>query len=219
VGGELLVTLGVVVLLFAVWQLWWTDVLASRNYDAARDELQSEWGITDPATGVPREVTPEYGKPFGLMYIPAMGERAWKVPIIQGTDLELLHDGVGHHVRSALPGQVGNMAIAGHRTTYGAPFADIDQMHPGDQVIVETKYGWYVYQVDRSTIIEFWEGWVLDPVPGKPRGTEPKQAMITIYGCHPKFSAAQRFVWFGHLVDEYTKTAGTPPAIQAHGRG
>lgn len=216
--GEIFVTLGVIILLFVGYQLWWTDVLARNTYADTRAWLQQEWGIGDASGRVPATVTPEWAKPFGLMYIPELRDRAWGVPILEGTTQEILQGGVGHHPGSAVPGEMGNVAIAGHRTTYGAPFGDIDHLEPGDQVIIETKTGWYIYQMDNKEIIDFWEGWVLDPVPGKPRNTIPTQELITIYSCHPKFSAAQRYVWFGHLVDKFTKGTGTPPAIDRYGR-
>ncbi len=217
VVGEVLITLGVLVLLFVVWQLWWTDVLAGRAQAEARGDLQREWTIGSADQQLPPGVAPAYGKAFGLMYVPGLRDRAWGVPIIEGTEHDLLSDGVGHHVGTALPGEPGNFAVAGHRTTYGAPFADIDTLAPGDQVIVETAKGWYVYELRRDRIINYWEGWVLDPVPGEPRDTGPTRELITIYACHPKFSMAQRYVWFGRLVDEYRKSAGTPPAIDRYG--
>lgn len=217
VTGEVLVTLGVLILLFVGWQLWWTDVIAGRAYADTRANLEQQWQLGDGRGALPRPVTPEPGKAFGLIYIPAMGDRSWGVPIIQGTSLDLLQEGVGHHPESAMPGQVGNMVIAGHRTTYGAPFGDIETLKPGDQVIVETRNGWYIYQLDRNTIIEGTDRWILDAAPGEPKGTAPTERLITIYSCHPKYSAAQRFVWFGHLVDEYPRSAGTPAAIQQHG--
>lgn len=216
--GEILITIGVLILLFVAWQLWWTDVLANRAYAETRGQLTQEWGVDETAGREPPPVTATYGKPFGLMYIPALRDRVWGVPIVQGTDLELLQNGLGHHVSSALPGEVGNFAVAGHRTTYAAPFADIENLRQGDEVIVETKHGWYIYELDRSEVIEAAEGWVLDPVPGKPEDTKPTEKLITIYACHPKFSAAQRYVWFGRQVDEYSKAYGTPPAIEAYGR-
>ena len=218
VAGEILITLGLLILLFVGWQLWWTDVLAHRAYVETRALLNQEWGIYDTVGREPRPVEATYGKAFALMYIPGMRDSAWGVPGNQGTDLSFLQNGVGHHEDSAMPGELGNFAVAGHRTTYGAPFGNIDQLAKGDQVIVETKHGWYIYELDRSEIIDGWEGWVLDPVPGKPRNTVPTEALITIYACHPKFSAAQRYVWFGHLVDEYSRSSGTPPAIEAYGK-
>ncbi len=222
VAGEVLITVGLLILLFVGWQLWWTDVIAERAYDQTRAQLTQEWGVVAPEDGklqLPPPVQATYGKPFGLLYVPALPDSAWGVPIIQGTDLALLQNGVGHHENSALPGEVGNFAVAGHRTTYAAPFGDIQDLAQGDEVIVETKHGWYIYELDESVIIDAWEGWVLDPVPGKPRDTIPTQALITIYACHPKFSAAQRYVWFGHLVEEYSRSSGTPAAITARGEG
>ena len=218
VAGEILITIGVLILLFVAWQLWWTDVLANRAYAESRGLLTQEWGVDETSGREPPPVQAQTGKPFGLMYIPALRDRVWGVPIIQGTDLELLQNGLGHHESSALPGEKGNFVVAGHRTTYAAPFSDIENLRKGDQVIVETKHGWYVYELDRSEVIDAWEGWVLDPVPGQPRTTQPTRELITIYACHPKFSAAQRYVWFGHLVDKFSKSSGTPPAIEQYGR-
>jgi sortase A len=218
VVGELLITAGVVLLLFVAWQLWWTDIIAGRAYEAGRQELRREWGIGSPDGALPASVDTTAGQPFGLIYIPRLRARAWGVPVIEGTDYQLLTEGFGHHESSALPGEVGNFAIAGHRTTYGAPLAEVEDLRAGDQVIVETASGWYVYELDRHEIIDYWEGWILDPVPGRPRSTQPTQELITMYACHPRFSAAQRYVWFGRLVDEYPKSQATPPAIQRYGK-
>lgn len=215
--GEVLITIGVVVALFAVWQVWWTDVLAHRTFDDTRADLAREWGIDDTVGRAPPTPRTEYGGAFGLLYVPALGDAAWGVPIIEGTRYELLTGGVGHHVSTALPGTPGNMAIAGHRTSYGAPFSEIDTLRRGDQVIVETRNGWFLYELDHSVIVAADAGWILDPVPGEP-GATPTRPTIVIYGCHPKYSAAQRFVWFGHQVDAYAKSVATPPAIQRFGK-
>ena len=214
--GELLITIGVLLLLFVAWQLWWTDVLAHKAYDEGRAELRQEWGVTD-AGGTPNAVKPKYGKSFGLIYIPALRDRAWGVPVLEGTEREVLMKGFGHHPETAVPGEKGNFAIAGHRTTYGAPLNNIDTLEKGDEVIVETKSGWYVYELEAQEIINPWDGWILDPVPGLPSNTEPRDAKITIYSCHPKYTANQRYVWFGSLVEEMPKSAGTPPAIEKWG--
>lgn len=219
VFGELLITVGALILLFVAWQLWWTDVVARRSFDDTRAELAQQWQADAGVTG-DRSLPAERAEPgiaFALMYVPALGDAAWRVPILQGTSVDLLQRGLGHHAGSALPGEVGNVAIAGHRTTYGAPFGDIDRLQRGDQVIIETQNGWYVYELDRSEVIDANEGWVLDPVPGRPPDTTPSDELITIYACHPKFSAAQRFVWFGHLVDKYPRSVGTPAAITDRG--
>lgn len=213
--GEILITVGVVILLFVAWQLWWTDIIAKQAYNEQRTELQQEWGLADDFTGAPKPVDPKYGEAFGLIYIPALGDKAWGIPVVEGTEREPLMKGMGHHPGTAVPGEVGNFTVAGHRTTYGAPLHNIETLKPGDEVIIETKHGWYVYELDSDEIIEAWEGWVLDPVPGLPADEKPQEALLTLYSCHPKFSAAQRYVWFGELIDEYPKSAGTPPAIEA----
>lgn len=107
--------------------------------------------------------------------------------------------------------------MAAHRTTYGAPLNNIDNLERGDQVIIETKYGWYTYELTDQKIIKPWDGWILDPVPGLPRNEKPTEALMTMYSCHPKYSAAERYVWFGKLVAEDNKSDGPPAAIQEHG--
>ncbi|MAT61794.1 MAG: class E sortase [Micrococcales bacterium] len=217
--GEILITAGVVLLLFVGWQLWWTDILAGRAQAQTRDQLEQQWQSDGPidTDTVDTDIKTEYGEPFGLLYVPRLGDRAWKVPIIQGTEHSLLANGVGHHVNSALPGQLGNFAIAGHRTTYGAPFADIDALKPGDEVVVETRKGWFIYELDRDKIISATDGWVLDPVPGRPAGSQPRQALLTMYACHPKYSAAERYVWFGELRDEIPRSSGKPVQLNRAG--
>jgi sortase A len=213
--GEVLITIGVVILLFVAWQLWFTDVMAKQAYAEQRAGLQQEWSLADQISRTSKPVDPKYGEAFALIFVPALGDKAWGIPVVEGTEREPLMRGMGHHPGTAVPGEVGNLTVAGHRTTYGAPLHNIETLNSGDEVIFETKRGWYIYELDKKEIIEAWEGWVLDPVPGLPADAEPQKALLTLYSCHPKFSAAQRFVWFGELIDEYPKSAGTPPAIEA----
>jgi len=212
VFGEILVTAGLILLLFVGWQLYWTDVLAARAQADTRDELLLEWNLAPVGDEIKTDINTTVGQPFGLLYVPDLGDRAWDIPIVEGTEHSLLSQGVGHHKDTALPGQVGNFAIAGHRTTYGAPFMDIAELQPGDPVIVETKHGWFVYELNNDKIISPNDGWVLDPVPGKSNAT-PEQKLLTMYACHPMYSAAQRYVWFGELVAEYPRSGGPPPEL------
>lgn len=215
--GELLVTGGLLLLLFVAWQLWWTDVLGRQAYETERNILAQDWESADKAILPMRPVKPTYGESFGLLYIPALDNDAWKVPIVEGTTREELQRGIGHHTNGAVPGEIGNLTLAGHRNTYGAPLGNIDQLKSGDEVVVETKFGWYTYQLDRSEIIKPWDGWVLDPVPGEKSSAVPSEALITIYSCHPKYSTAERFVWFGRLVSKAPKSEGKPSAIKTRG--
>lgn len=212
--GELFITVGVLLLLFVGWQLWWTDILGERAYDEERDSLAQEWGADNGPHEPLKPVKPKYGEAFGLAYIPAIRDGVWKVPIIEGTSPEELQRGIGHHTNGAVPGEIGNLTLAGHRTTYGAPLGDIDKLKSGDRVFVETKFGWYIYELDEKEIIKPWDGWILDPVPGAPSRVKPTEALLTIYSCNPKYSAAERFVWFGHLVSERPKSEGKPAALR-----
>ncbi len=150
--GEVLITLGVVILLFCVYQLWWTTVQANAAAEQTTDELLELWESTPPVVAPPSAsateptvvVQPEDA--FAMMRIPRFGED-WYKPVFEGTSWGVLGKGVGHYPDSALPGQVGNFSIAGHRTTYGQPFHNLDSLQQGDVVVVETDDRYFVYRI------------------------------------------------------------------------
>ena len=213
VVGELLVTLGVVVLLFVGWQLWWTDVTADRTQAQTIQSLERDFGSSSPAAGDPA-VTPRavpFGKAFAIMRIPRLGS-SYARPILEGTDRDVLTQGIGHYSGTALPGKVGNFAVAGHRTTYGKPFSDIDQLRDGDVVIVETRTSYVVYTVQRHVIVTPDHVEVVAPVPQRP-GVRPTEAVLTMTACHPRFSAAQRYVVFAKLLRTIPRADGIPTSL------
>ena len=106
--------------------------------------------------------------------------------------------GPGHYPGTAMPGEIGNFVLSGHRTTYAAPFNRIDELRRGDDIVVEAREARYTYRVTRTRIVEPTEVDVIAPVPGQP-GREPAKAMITLSTCHPEYSAAQRLIVFGEL--------------------
>jgi sortase A len=112
-------------------------------------------------------------------------------PIFEGIDETVIHWGPGHWPGSAMPGQVGNTVFAGHRVTHTRPFYDIDLLNPGDDIIVHTAAGTFTYQVTGHQIVTPKDTWIVNPTP---------TATITIFACHPKHSAAQRYVVHGNLV-------------------
>lgn len=219
--GELLVTLGVVLLLFLVWQLWWTDVTAGRVQDQLTHQLQSSWQPpprTGPTpTAVPTTANDEPplkladGKAFALIHIPRFG-RSYVRPIIQGVELPVLDRGVGHYPGSADPGAVGNFAVAGHRVTYGKPFNQIAELRPGDPVVVETRTAWFVYRVQRHEIVTPDRVDVIAPVPEHQTAT-PTERIMTMTACHPMYSARERYVVFSLLESRLPKTAGVVPDV------
>ena len=210
--GEVLVTAGAVLLLFVVWQLFWTDVEANRAQSGTVSTLERDF-TARPEDSPPQGVQPsavKMGKAFAIMRIPRFGAD-YARPIFEGTDRDTLIMGVGHYMGTAQPGQVGNFAVAGHRTTYGRPFSDIDLIRTGDKVIVETKTGYSVYVVVRHEIVRPTHTQVIAPVPDQP-GAAPSAAFLTMTACHPKYTAARRYVVLAELAKTYTRAQGVPPA-------
>ncbi|MHB1740480.1 MAG: class E sortase [Actinomycetes bacterium] len=215
--GEVLITSGVLILLFVVYQLFWTNVTADQAAAAQTSRIEAQWAAGGPAaSGVAAggsAAVPPIGSGVGLMFIPRLGDR-WVEPVLQGVSLTDLAQGVGHYPQTALPGQVGNFAIAGHRATHGQPFAYLDQLVPGDKVYVETRASWYTYVVDRMQIVLPTDVGVILPVPGQP-GVAPSGRLITLTTCNPRWGSWQRLIWFGHLVSVTSKADSPPPAAVA----
>lgn len=208
--GELLITLGVLLLLFVSWQVWWTDVAANRGQSAAAAELTQHWESAEPNQP---GFTPSNSSAFAILHIPRFGPDWAPRPIVAGTTAEVLEGGVGHYTDVAGPGQVGNFALAGHRVTYGRPFFQIDQLAEGDAIVVETADGWYTYRMTSSQIVSPRDVEVIAPVPNEP-GAVPTQAQITLTACHPKFSARQRFIVHGLLEGFQPRAAGPPASLE-----
>ena len=207
--GELLITAGLVLLLFCVYQLIWTNVLADRATHRVTSDLRDEW--RRPPSGPLKLSDKDFGKGFAFLHIPRLG-RHWQVPVVQGVDLPDLARGVGHYPQTALPGEVGNFAVAGHRATNGEPFAYLDQVRARDQLVVETQQTWYTYVVDKVQIVQPTALWVLEPVPGHPH-QRPSQELITLTTCNPRWASYQRLIVFGHLVAQQPTVDGRPPAL------
>jgi sortase A len=215
--GDILVTAGLVLLLFVAWQLWWTDVEANRAQDGTVQALARDFGGggATAATAAPNE-KPEpvqFGEAFAIVRIPRLGAD-YARPLLEGTSYETLKKGLGRYEGAAAPGAVGNLAIAGHRTTYGRPLHDIDLLRKGDKVIVETRTGYSVYAVDGHEIVQPTAVEVIAPVPNKP-GAKPNAAWLTMTACHPKYSAAQRYILFAKLVRTYPREQGLPAGTLA----
>ena len=219
--GELLITAGMVILLFVVYQLFWTNLQADQAQTQVTDTLQKTWehpgsaptpspgtsSSTDPAVAVPAS-----GKGFALMRIPRLGS-GWVKPVVEGVTLPDLHRGLGHYPGTALPGQVGNFAVAGHRATNGEPFRDLNEVKVGDKIVVETQDMWFVYVVDKTFKVLPTGVWVIDPVPGRPSGTKPTQKLVTLTTCDPRWGHTRRLIVSGHLVNQQPKSAGRPSAL------
>jgi sortase (surface protein transpeptidase) len=205
-AGELLVTAGVIVLLFVVYEVYVTDLLNDRTQNNLAEQIHEQW---DAEGAAPENlVAPAVGQPLAVLHIPRLGEDYSRV-VLEGTTEDELSEGPGHYVGTALPGQQGNVALAGHRVGKGSPFLDADKLRPGDPIVVETAQTWYVYRVlgdpatgDYTTdpsgipgqqIVLPSDVAVIAPTPGAADPTATG-AYLTLTTCHPKYSAQQRMI-------------------------
>ncbi len=224
--GELLITAGVVLGLFVVWQLWWTDVVAERAQVGMLAELGwaapiptevPDDGIADPQPGEPPVVDrPGPSETFATMIVPRFGT-GWERTVSEGITRSGTLDelGIGWYPHSALPGELGNFAVAGHRVTFGKPFNQIAELEAGDPIIVRTTDVWYVYRVTEHLIVLPRQVEVVAPVPGQ-IGAEPTDRFITLTSCHPMFSLRERYVVHG-VMEYWAWTADGIPAELAGG--
>ncbi|HEX5493252.1 MAG TPA: class E sortase [Mycobacteriales bacterium] len=235
--GQTLITAGLVILLFVVYELWITNIFNAHTQHQLHAKLEQQWSQgKDPlAVGPARPGTKLRDIPLGdgvaLIRIPAFGAD-WAYTIVEGTGERELAEGPGHYTGTALPGEVGDFAVAGHRVGKGSPFLNLDKLRAGDFIVVETKDYWYAYrvlgdqasgdptQVDQDgipgqEIVQPTDIDVIDPVPGHP-GRTPNRRMITLTTCNPRFSAAQRMIIHGEMVGAPLKKGPgvVPPALQ-----
>ncbi|WP_329117757.1 class E sortase [Streptomyces sp. NBC_01465] len=237
VGAEAAVTLGVVVLLLVVHQLWWTNREARAAAGHKVQALEREWGDSSPGTGtgpdpaasgapapdpssdagsgsgsggakgsgsgVRKESAPSWDQAFAVIRIPKLGVVA---PIAQGVGKQnVLNKGyVGHYVGTALAGQPGNFALAGHRNTHGEPFRYINRLSRGDTVVVETRTSVFTYVVDKGLPqTSSRDGGVIAAVPRsivKPSyGYSAAGHYLTLTTCTPEYTSKYRLVVWAKL--------------------
>jgi sortase A len=127
------------------------------------------------------------GDPMGRIVIPAISASD---VFVQGTGSADLRKGPGHYPATPLPGEHGTVAIAGHRTTYGAPFRNVDKLDPGDRIELRMPYARFIYRVERTKIVPPTELSVTDRV---------DHDRLVLSACHPLYSAAQRIIVFARL--------------------
>lgn len=137
------------------------------------------------------ESAPPEHESFALIRIPRLKSIRDGWNVVEGVRRNDLKTGAGHMPWTPLPGQPGNAVISGHRTTYGAPFHDLDVLEPGDRIEVDTALGTHVYEVRENQIVKPTAVWVTEPREG---------AWLTLTTCNPKFSARQRLVVFAELI-------------------
>lgn len=202
--GEFFITFGLVVLLFVTYELWGTGRYTEAHQETLTEQLDQKW--SKPAEPHVTTEKVKLGDGLALIRVPRFG-KDYKFVIVEGTTPADLRRGPGHYARTALPGQVGNFVVSGHRTTYSAPFNKADRLRAGDEILIDTKKTQYVYRVTKLQIVAPTRVEVTAPVPLHP-GKKPKRKMITLTTCHPKYSAAQRLIVFGELDRQLPRVSG-----------
>jgi sortase A len=209
--GWLLLVSGAVVLLYVVYLMWFTNLGTSQ----AQRELAESWERTTQTQGEPAddegdeaqqedadpdENAVEPGDAYAMLWFERDGEPIVvdePLYVVSGVSLDDLRAGPGHYPDTAAPGEEGNVGIAGHRTTYGAPFWSLDELTPGDTIHVVDRSGEeWVYEYVEQRIVTPQDTWVVDE--DDPLGSGAPT--ITLTTCHPRFSAAQRLIAWGELV-------------------
>jgi sortase A len=197
--GRVLIGLGVLVLLFTAYQIWGTSVQEAQvqsslrsqlqkdtTSDAVRNALAQESALdklpTGPPVAAPTTAAPAEGEPIGDIRIPVIGINQ---VVVEGTNTPDLRKGPGHYTGTPLPGQSGNASIAGHRTTYGHPFYNLDSVKVGDPIVLTTLQGIFVYDATRSFVVSPSDTTVVDNVFAD---------QLTLTTCNPRFSATTRLV-------------------------
>ena len=217
--GWTLVTIGALILAFLAYQLVGTNLITAQAQQEAAERLVERFedtrrvladagalpppdsdppaepsdspspAIAPPSVQLFSEPAPEEGEPLGRISIPRID---LDYILMEGVERSTLKSGPGHMPWTPLPGQPGNAVVSGHRTTYGAPFFDLDLLEPGDEVKVESTLGIHTYIVRESIIVTPTDVWVTEPRPG---------AWLTLTTCTPKFSARERLIVFAELID------------------
>ena len=234
ISGELLVTAGLFVLLFLGWHVWFNDIVQGAAQDKAAAKLSNTWvappkvvatefdralGTSEGAIVVvdpPVVKSPGDAKSFATILVPRFGAR-YERTVAESVDVERVLNnnvtGIGHYPETAMLGEVGNFAVAGHRTTYGAPLGEIDRLRVGDRIYVETEEGWYIYRFRNLEYVYPNEVDVLNPVP---KATiRAKDRILTMTSCHPKLSAAERIIAYSVFESFVPRSNGVPTEIRA----
>jgi len=221
--GKVLIGAGIVLLLFVAYLVWGTALQQSHTQNVLRTTLEHKaqstrvrQALAQPATDTgtlptgppkvaPTTAAPPEGTPVGEIRIPAIGIDQ---VIVSGTETQDLRQGPGHYTNTPLPGQAGNAGVAGHRTTYGHPFYNLNVLKVGDPIVLTTLQGVFVYDTTGSQVVPPSDGNILQNQSG---------AWVTLTTCNPRFSASTRLVVTAKLVhSELFADTPTPTKSTKH---
>ncbi len=202
--GKLLISVGVGILLFVAWALWGTGIYAGQQQQALDQEFDQLPAVFPPAQGPPpgfvQRLQP--GDPVFRITIPSIRVRRI---VVEGVGVEELRKGPGHYPQcrrrfvkplcsefpEVFPGERGRVVVSGHRTTYGAPFWSLDKLRRGDEIVTQTKWGEFTYEVTRTRVVE----------PTNPTIIRPSEKFeLVLTTCNPKYSASERLIVYSEMV-------------------
>lgn len=232
--GEVLITAGVLVLAFLGWQLWWNDMIMAGQQSKAAAEISQTWidderssrdqAADTPQTTDPRESAPaDFGDPvvreappsaqsFAVLYVPRFGADYHR-SIAEGIGNNVLNSsrsGIGHYPDTQMPGEVGNFALAAHRSANGGGMHLINELQLGDAIYVQTADGYYTYRFRDLEYVAPTAVDVIAPVPHNP-DVAPVDRFITLTSCNPLLSTAERIIAYG-VLEAWQPTSAGPPA-------
>jgi sortase A len=203
--GQTLITFGLVVMLFAGYEVYGKALEAGAEQRHLAGGLNAAWANEPVKAALPKPVK---GKGMARLYIPRLN-KDWV--IVEGTDPADIRLAPGHYPASALPGQKGNFAVAGHRMP--SVFWDLDKMQNGDAMVVETRNQWIVYTVYRVHIVLPTEIGVVAPNPSRPDAATSSLKLMTLTTCNPKWDNYERLIVHGEVTREQPKSAGRPAEL------
>lgn len=215
--GELLITAGLFLLLYVVWQLWWTTFIVDGEKAAIVQEFQMEHPV-DGYTDIRRYDDPPsvgdvaIGEVYGVFHVPQWD---WvELPLAQGVDQWILDSGnAGHYPDTQQVGEIGNFAVAAHRNTYGNGFRLVETLQEGHLFIIETAEAYIVYKMTDHQVVLPDATDVLLPVPNEP-GVEPTKRIMTMTTCHPEWGNTERFIVWSEMDYWVHKDDGMPDIMK-----
>ena len=231
--GEILITLGVVVLLFLVWQLWINSAVVASEQGKIVAENSKQWhsNAATPTPGAsstpdqPASAAPVFAgvsgtRVIGNLYIPRLGEASTRA-VANGVDGpgNLNRGFYGHYPDTQWPGESGNFAVAVHRNGWGTGFTNGPTLRAGDKLYLEVADGYYIYTVRNQEYVLPTGINVINPIPGTNSDAVAGQSLLTITTCNPNLGDAERLITYAVLTGWRPSADGAPSEIASMVKG
>lgn len=220
--SDLLLLAGGIALLFAAWKFYLQPAIEGASQQAEAVTVSAALAQAQPAEpaevegGVPWRPPPAAaGEQFGVLYVPGLGA-GWMRPITISVEGDYLADNIGHYPTTQAAGQIGNFALAGHRTGWGDPFIDLPNLDAGDMIWVETVDGWYGYQFRNGEYIQPTDAQLLEQVPMEPVLPPSGDRVISLQTCNPPHQGGpELYIAYGTLAEFVPRSDGPPAEVAA----